>query len=105
MSSTYFYVIFIATASLLYFPAVWMRIAGSQEKYSQAKYLVALSYSMAMCISHLNFIMNGEIFFIGTMENSAMGWISMGMSILHASTVPSSARKPRSKIGRFDPRL
>lgn len=105
MSSAHFHIIFIVTTSLLYFPAAWMKITWSRENYSQAKYLVARGYSMVMCIFHLNFVKNGEIFFIGVMENSVMGWVSMGMSILHAFTVPSSAREPRSKPGSFDPRL
>ncbi|SHM96242.1 hypothetical protein SAMN05216593_1058 [Pseudomonas asturiensis] len=95
MSNFSVYLIFMVTTTLFYFPAFWARYALSGHHFSAPKLWGFIIYNVACGHVHFKFASLGTLPFLGTVDNSVLGWISLFMVIAHALSLPSPKERKR----------
>lgn len=87
--------IYLLAVILFYLPSFWARYAFSGKKYSTGKYFTTMSYNLFFGIIHIDFLRKGTLPFIGSLDNSTLGWLSLAALIAYAFSLPDErARTP-----------
>ena len=95
MNNFIFYPAFVLLTALLYWPALWASFAFSGSRFSLIKFWGALIYTVLCASIHGFFLRDSTLPFMGYVDNSVMGWISLVMIFVYAFTLPVSWERKR----------
>ena len=95
MSNFIFYPVFVLITALLYLPSCWAYFAFSGHNFSPYKFWIVSIYNILCGSMHVFFVQDGTLLFLGRVDNSVMGWISLVMIFVYAFTLPVSWERKR----------
>lgn len=89
MNNFIFYPVFVLITALLYVPSYWAYFAFSGRNFSPASFgqLLSTTYSVDL---YMFFVQDGTLLFLGRVDNTVMGWISLVMIFVYAFTLPAN---------------
>lgn len=88
VSNIFIYAGYLFFTVLFYLPPLWASSAWSGNKFSRWKLLVVSIYNIFFTYAHMKFVDQGYILFVGYVDKSILGWVSLFMILLYVSTIP-----------------
>ena len=95
MNDYIFYPVFVLLTALFYFPALWSSFAFSGSRFSIIKFWGVMIYTVMCASIHGFFVQDSTLPFIGYVDNSVMGWLSLVMIFVHVFTLPTNWEQKR----------
>lgn len=90
MNNFIFYPVFVLITALLYVPSYWAYFAFSGRNFSPCKFWAVAIYNIFCGSIHVFFVQDGALLFLGRVDNTVMGWISLVMIFVYAFTLPAN---------------
>lgn len=95
MSNFIFYPLFVLITVLLYWPSYWAYFAFSGRNFSPFKFWGVGIYNVLFGSIHVLFVQDSTLPFMGRVDNSVMGWLSLVMIFVYAFTLPANWERKR----------
>ena len=95
MSDFIFYPAFVLITVLLYVPSCWAHFAFSGNNFTPFKFWVVAIYNILCGSMHVFFVQYGTLPFLGRVDNSVMGWLSLVMIFFYVFTHPDNWERKR----------
>ena len=95
MSSFIFYIGFVLITALLYWPSCWAYFALSGRRFTPWGFWAVGTYNVLCACFHGFFVRDSTLPFMGHVDNSVMGWLSLVMIFVHVFTLPTNWEQKR----------
>ncbi|KTC16178.1 hypothetical protein AO391_12330 [Pseudomonas marginalis ICMP 9505] len=80
---------------LLYWPSYWAYFAFSGKRFSPLKFWGVIVYNILFGSIHVFFVQDGTLPFMGQVDNSVMGWVSLVMIFVYSFSLPADWERKR----------
>jgi len=100
MSNLIFYASFMCGSFLLFAPSLISKYLYSGQRFSKKIFIISAIYNMFFSTAHWIFTDSGEILFLGTYDNSIMGWPSLFFAFAYGWAIPLPAKSAPKKNDR-----